>query len=89
MDKILIRFDGIQQELYENEDNLCFTFLSSFVGVDGRDYLKSSWIGIQGVLRTGVKLDSIQIVLKENKGLTTAVIPVTLKHEKLSESKGA
>jgi hypothetical protein len=58
---VLVRFDGIYADL--EGDNLSFTFLSHFVGTGNRDYFKTSWIGINGLLRSGVRLEEIQIVV--------------------------
>lgn len=66
---VTVRFDGVQEGL-GFVDNLCFTVMSHFAGKDGRDYFKSSWIGIESLLRnTGIPLDSIRIVERENKSL--------------------
>lgn len=70
---VIVRFDGIQPDM--PGDNLCFTFLSHFIGADGRDYVKSSWIGIVGLIKAGVNLDMVQIVGPDTvRGYTTGRI---------------
>ncbi len=63
---VLIRFDGAQTDMMpEDADNLCFTFLTHFIGIDGRDYHKSSWVGVIGLLKAGVNLEDCVVEPRE------------------------
>ena len=59
---IIVRFDGIQEGL-GMADNLCFTVMSHFIGADGRDYFRTSWIGVTGLLRAGMDIERVRVVL--------------------------
>lgn len=59
MSPVIVRFDGIQESM--DGDNLCFTVMSHFVGAGGRDYFKSSWIGVASLVRIGLDLTNVQV----------------------------
>jgi len=66
--RIIVRYDGVQDGL-DMADGLCFTVVSHFVGIGGRCFFKSSWIGVASLLaNTGIDLDRIQIVMAHNNG---------------------
>lgn len=62
--RVIVRFDGVQEGL-DIADNLCFTVLSSYIGKGGRDFARTSWVGIANLLtNTGIDLEAIQIVAR-------------------------